>query len=237
MSRLFVYQTPSKLYLVGCAEDKKTWRILKVDRLEPRTLNVDDDGGVTYTKEEANAVLSLVRTGLCSGAPALACHAARRLPWRLSMIPMRSSAHVGLSRSEFAGARRAHPARRPPVGLQGIYDSGRDQLPSGLLPFGRDKEEATCCAAGAAGPRIGDEVVVTYCTHLDAHGRPLPWNFSAVSDRYVDIVTPVLPMKLPGQTVRDLRCLTSRRPIPRRDTRSTRCRAPNASPSRTQVSR
>lgn len=61
ITKVFVYQTASKLYLVGASDNKKSWRILKIDRLESVSFVWDDDGGIIYTREEANEVLGLVR--------------------------------------------------------------------------------------------------------------------------------------------------------------------------------
>jgi len=44
-----LYETDSKFYILGTNTDKTLWRLLKIDRMEPSELNIDEIVPCTHT--------------------------------------------------------------------------------------------------------------------------------------------------------------------------------------------
>ncbi|KAG0469365.1 hypothetical protein HPP92_018693 [Vanilla planifolia] len=62
LEKFMLYETRSKFYMVGRDKAKTSWRVLKVDRLEPFELNICEDS-TTYSESECNNLLKRINDG------------------------------------------------------------------------------------------------------------------------------------------------------------------------------
>lgn len=60
--KYYVYETRTRLYVVGHTKEQDEWRILKIDRTEARDIVLHEDG-VAYTKTECDKTLQEVSAG------------------------------------------------------------------------------------------------------------------------------------------------------------------------------
>ena len=54
MQRIVLYMTKSRIYIVGSNNMQTKFRVLKIDRTEPRALKISDDKQV-YSQKEVNS--------------------------------------------------------------------------------------------------------------------------------------------------------------------------------------
>ena len=62
IQRLSIYQTNARIYIVGCDFSLSYYRLLKIDRTEPKDLIIDDDNR-KYSEEEINEILKMIDVG------------------------------------------------------------------------------------------------------------------------------------------------------------------------------
>lgn len=62
IQRIALYETKARYFLVGSNNSQTKFRVLKIDRMEPRELNVVDDHQV-YSREEIQSLLSMIDVG------------------------------------------------------------------------------------------------------------------------------------------------------------------------------
>lgn len=62
IQRIALYETKARYFLVGSNNSQTKFRVLKIDRMEPRELNVVDDQQV-YSREEIQNLLSMIDVG------------------------------------------------------------------------------------------------------------------------------------------------------------------------------
>ena len=55
MQRIVLYMTKSRIYIVGSNNMQTKFRVLKIDRTEPRALKISDDKQV-YSQKEVNSL-------------------------------------------------------------------------------------------------------------------------------------------------------------------------------------
>jgi len=62
IQRMALYETKSKFYLVGSNNTQTSFRVLKIDRVDPKNLEVSDDNTV-YTTKEIRELLTMIDVG------------------------------------------------------------------------------------------------------------------------------------------------------------------------------
>lgn len=62
LQKFRLYETRSKFYMLGRDKARTSWRVLKVDRLEPFELNICEDS-TTYSESECNELLKRIHEG------------------------------------------------------------------------------------------------------------------------------------------------------------------------------
>lgn len=62
IQKMALYETKSRYYLVGCNNNQTKFRVLKIDRTEPRDLMVTDDKA-EYTEKEVRDLLTMIDVG------------------------------------------------------------------------------------------------------------------------------------------------------------------------------
>jgi len=66
IQRMALYETKSKFYLVGSNNTQTSFRVLKIDRVDPKNLEVSDDNTV-YTTKEIRELLTMIDVGNRNG--------------------------------------------------------------------------------------------------------------------------------------------------------------------------
>ena len=56
MQRIVLYMTKSRIYIVGSNNMETKFRVLKIDRTEPRSLKISDDK-IVYSQKEVKSLL------------------------------------------------------------------------------------------------------------------------------------------------------------------------------------
>ncbi|KAL5009502.1 hypothetical protein ScPMuIL_011807 [Solemya velum] len=62
MQKLVVYETKARLYIVGSNMTESRFRVLKIDRTEPKELIINDDK-IEYTRKEIRNLLTMIDSG------------------------------------------------------------------------------------------------------------------------------------------------------------------------------
>ncbi|XP_020593025.1 phosphoinositide phosphatase SAC3-like isoform X2 [Phalaenopsis equestris] len=62
LQKFSLYETKSNFYMIGRDKTRMSWRVLKVDRLEPFELNISEDS-TTYSESECNDLLKRIHEG------------------------------------------------------------------------------------------------------------------------------------------------------------------------------
>ncbi|KAG2712714.1 hypothetical protein I3760_04G138900 [Carya illinoinensis] len=62
MHKFRLYETRSNFYMIGRDKSRTYWRVLKIDRLDPSELNIQEDS-TTYTEWECSDLLSRINEG------------------------------------------------------------------------------------------------------------------------------------------------------------------------------
>ena len=62
MQKIVIYETKTRFFIVGSNEDQTKFRILKIDRTEPKELNISDDN-IVYNEKEIRNVLTMIDVG------------------------------------------------------------------------------------------------------------------------------------------------------------------------------
>ena len=60
--RISIYQTNARIYIIGTDFSQSYYRLLKVDRTEPKSLVIDDDNR-KYTEKEIDEILKMIDGG------------------------------------------------------------------------------------------------------------------------------------------------------------------------------
>ena len=68
IQRIALYETKSRFYVVGSNNTQSKFRVLKIDRMDPRKLNISDDTTV-YTNREIRDLLNMIDGGNRSKIP------------------------------------------------------------------------------------------------------------------------------------------------------------------------
>ena len=62
VQKIVVYETKTRFYIVGSNEEQTKFRVLKIDRTEPRELIIHDDK-VVYNEREIRDLLTMIDVG------------------------------------------------------------------------------------------------------------------------------------------------------------------------------
>ena len=62
IQRIALYETKSRFYVVGSNNTQSKFRVLKIDRMDPRKLNISDDTTV-YSNREIRDLLNMIDGG------------------------------------------------------------------------------------------------------------------------------------------------------------------------------
>ena len=62
VQRIVLYMTKSRMYIVGSNNMENKFRVLKIDRTEPRELRISDDKMI-YSQREIRELLVMIDTG------------------------------------------------------------------------------------------------------------------------------------------------------------------------------
>ncbi|KAL5698534.1 hypothetical protein ACHQM5_029561 [Ranunculus cassubicifolius] len=62
LKKFRLFETPSKFYMIGRDKNRSLWRVLKIDRLEPTILTIDEDSTI-YTQAECSDLLKRLNEG------------------------------------------------------------------------------------------------------------------------------------------------------------------------------
>ncbi|ESO10569.1 hypothetical protein HELRODRAFT_72070 [Helobdella robusta] len=84
VQKIAVYETKSRFYLVGSNSNESKFKVIKIDRLEPKDLNIHDDH-LEYTAQEVKDLLQMIDQGN-----------------RFTKVPQKGSNSVGLKKTHSA---------------------------------------------------------------------------------------------------------------------------------------
>ena len=62
IQRIALYETKSRFYVVGSNNVQSKFRVLKIDRMDPKRLNISDDPAV-YNSKEIRDLLTMIDVG------------------------------------------------------------------------------------------------------------------------------------------------------------------------------
>jgi hypothetical protein len=62
VQKIVVYETKTRFYIVGSNEDQSKFRVLKIDRTEPKELVINDDK-IIYNEKEIRELLTMIDVG------------------------------------------------------------------------------------------------------------------------------------------------------------------------------
>ena len=62
IQRISIYQTNARIYVIGFDVSQSYYRLLKIDRTEPKSLLIDDDNR-KYTEREIDEILQMIDGG------------------------------------------------------------------------------------------------------------------------------------------------------------------------------
>ena len=62
IQRISIYQTNARIYVIGFDFSQSYYRLLKIDRTEPKSLLIDDDNR-KYTEKEMDEILKMIDGG------------------------------------------------------------------------------------------------------------------------------------------------------------------------------
>ena len=62
VQKIVVYETKTRFYIVGSNEDQSKFRVMKIDRTDPKELVINDDK-IIYNEKEIRELLTMIDVG------------------------------------------------------------------------------------------------------------------------------------------------------------------------------